>query len=156
MAAKNVDENWKMREPLRVQGLAGLTNPQAPDLSALRRTSARGNPFADRPQPVGGQAQPGVPAASPGVPAAQPGPGDLWYSGPANGPTWGTASLEGGPAASAELKKLLGQNNGPSTSGAIQGIPMGKNMAAAPIEGGLEASTRLREFLNRPQPVGGY
>ena len=54
MAAKNVDELWKQKAPLRVAGIAGMLNPKTEDTSALQRISARGNPFADRPQPMGG------------------------------------------------------------------------------------------------------
>lgn len=54
MAAKNVDENFQSRAPLRVAGMEGMLRPQIADTSALRRISARGNPFADRPQPASG------------------------------------------------------------------------------------------------------
>ncbi len=54
MAAKNVDENWQSRAPLRVAGMEGMLRPQIADTSALRRISARSNPFADRPQPASG------------------------------------------------------------------------------------------------------
>ena len=54
MAAKNVDELWKQKAPLRVAGIAGMLNPKTEDTSALQRISARGNPFSDRPQPMGG------------------------------------------------------------------------------------------------------
>lgn len=54
MAAKNVDEAWKQRAPLREAGVAGMLNPKTVDTSALRRISARGNPFAERPTPVQG------------------------------------------------------------------------------------------------------
>lgn len=52
MAGKNVDEFWKQRAPLRVGGIAGMQAPPVADTSGLRQTSARGNPFANRPVAV--------------------------------------------------------------------------------------------------------
>lgn len=76
-AADQANSQYAAKAPLRAQGIAGILNPQHPDLSGLDATRMSGNPFAHAINlpAVSSVSQVALPASGPSSGPAAPPPG---------------------------------------------------------------------------------